>query len=660
MVVGGIIGALLGAGIFALLQRLGQIDTVIAILYVVMLGSIGLMMANESIQALLARPQARPHPPASAATTRSSRRCRCAALLSLGALHLTVGAAAARHRLGDRHDADGHRRRLHPRAGDDLRARHDDAGGHRHLALPDSFVTMATTLVHSITTCAVDLVLAFLPLIGSVAGAQIGGRLSMKLRSENLRIILALIVLVVAVRMALGPGWRPDEIMYGDGAVTVRPSLATALLAPVLIGAATPQPVLVPDVSQREIEIRYSFTGAELLLSGAILYPQGRLPDKPADIIVVLKGPPQSIVMREKRKIAGIWVNADSAAFRSAPSFYAYASSKPLDKLVDARTAAIYELGLGNLQLLSPASLNDSAEIARFSAGLNDLRGRADLFVEKPGTVEISDGVLYRARVSRSPRGPWWGTIPPRPSSSRTAGWSQRQSATSPCARAASSGWSGVRGDLRPCLRPRRDHPRPRHGLDRGTGRQAVLRNASEGCPRRAAPGSAGPPLIGAVACSSTVPSRHLRASASPIKDHAMIRASAQFCASPLAIAAEIAAVTCGIAAKFPERSTCSPGIALSAIGAASVTAGAAAGPGRACSMTARRAGASRAGLRAAMTKGAFPPPAATAAGSSGVTSRIAVETSPRPIAAPERIPQNRPVAPVMRMSTVAMSRAAS
>jgi uncharacterized protein (TIGR02186 family) len=175
-------------------------------------------------------------------------------------------------------------------------------------------------------------------------------------------------------------------------------------VAPALIGAAPAgQPQLVPDVSQREIEIKYSFTGAELLLFGAILYPGGRLPDKPADIVVVLKGPAQSIVMREKRKIAGIWVNADSAAFRSAPSFYAYASSRPLERLVDARTAAIYEMGLDNLQL-SPSSLNDSAEIGRFAAGLNDLRQRSGLFVERPGTVEISDGVLYRARLPLSAR----------------------------------------------------------------------------------------------------------------------------------------------------------------------------------------------------------------------------------------------------------------
>ncbi len=74
------------------------------------------------------------------------------------------------------------------------------------------FVTMATTMVHSLTTKAVDLVLALLLLIGSVVGAQVGTRISMAARPEYLRIILSFIVLVIAIRMALGLGWRPDEI----------------------------------------------------------------------------------------------------------------------------------------------------------------------------------------------------------------------------------------------------------------------------------------------------------------------------------------------------------------------------------------------------------------------------------------------------------------
>jgi uncharacterized protein (TIGR02186 family) len=125
--------------------------------------------------------------------------------------------------------------------------------------------------------------------------------------------------------------------------------LALALLAPLL--AAQSEPRLVPDVSQREIEIRYSFTGAELLLFGAILYPRGRVPSGQADIVVVLKGPVRAIVVREKQKVAGIWMNVENERFRSAPSFYAVASSRPLSELVEERIAGIYELGLRNLQL---------------------------------------------------------------------------------------------------------------------------------------------------------------------------------------------------------------------------------------------------------------------------------------------------------------------
>ena len=62
------------------------------------------------------------------------------------------------------------------------------------------------------------------------------------------------------------------------------------LLAPLLVSAESPR--LVPDVSQRKIEIIYSFTGAELLLFGAILYPGGKTPSDDAQIAVVVKGPP--------------------------------------------------------------------------------------------------------------------------------------------------------------------------------------------------------------------------------------------------------------------------------------------------------------------------------------------------------------------------------
>jgi uncharacterized protein (TIGR02186 family) len=181
------------------------------------------------------------------------------------------------------------------------------------------------------------------------------------------------------------------------------PLLLLALALPLALGASKPR--LVPDVSQERIEIRYSFTGADLLLFGAILYPGGRAPRETADIAVVVKGPLQPLRVREKAKVAAIWMNVESDRFRSAPSFYAVASSRPLAKLVDERMAAIYELGLANLRL-SPGPGQPPDVQRRFEAGFVDLMQRRQLYVEDPQGVRITDGVLYRAHVTIPARVP--------------------------------------------------------------------------------------------------------------------------------------------------------------------------------------------------------------------------------------------------------------
>jgi uncharacterized protein (TIGR02186 family) len=176
-----------------------------------------------------------------------------------------------------------------------------------------------------------------------------------------------------------------------------------ALAAPLTLGQAEPR--LVPEVSNNQIEIRYSFSGEQLLLFGAIIYPDGRTPEGVSDIAVVIKGPLERIIVREKQRVFGLWMNVERTRFRSAPAFYAVASSRPLDQIVDEQTAAIYELGVGNLQL-SPAGGNPTEELQRFEAGLIDLKRRTGLFAEEPGAVRINDGVLYSARIDIPARVP--------------------------------------------------------------------------------------------------------------------------------------------------------------------------------------------------------------------------------------------------------------
>ncbi|MEQ8412477.1 MAG: sulfite exporter TauE/SafE family protein [Erythrobacter sp.] len=213
MVAGGVIGALLGAGLFRLLQALGQIDVVINMLYVVMLGTIGWLMLREAIQALRpgkgggdAEPRKRRHHPLVAGLPFRWRFYASGLYISplaplilgtlVGMLTMLMGVGGGFM--------------LVP-------AMLYILGMSGNVVVGTSlfqilFVTMVTTMTHALTTKAVDIVLAGLLLLGSVMGAQFGTQVAMKARPELLRLVLAGIVLAIALRMLYGLGVQPDEI----------------------------------------------------------------------------------------------------------------------------------------------------------------------------------------------------------------------------------------------------------------------------------------------------------------------------------------------------------------------------------------------------------------------------------------------------------------
>jgi hypothetical protein len=213
LVAGGIIGTGLGAVLFRLLQAWGQIDVVINILYVVLLGGIGSLMARESWQVMKAQKSGVPlparkrrHHPMVASLPLRWRFYRSGLYISpLAPLILGIFTGILTMLMGI-----GGGFVLVP-------AMLYILGMSANVVVGTSlfqilFVTMATTMMHSLTTKAVDVVLAVLLLIGSVSGAQIGAQWAQKLPAARLRFVLAAIVLVVALRMAVGLGWRPDEI----------------------------------------------------------------------------------------------------------------------------------------------------------------------------------------------------------------------------------------------------------------------------------------------------------------------------------------------------------------------------------------------------------------------------------------------------------------
>lgn len=213
LVAGGVLGTGLGALLFRLLQALGQIDTVINILYVLLLGGIGGLMAHESVTALRAQrgglplpARKRRHHPLVASLPLRWRFYRSGLYISpLAPLLLGIATGILTMLMGI-----GGGFILVP-------AMLYILGMGASVVVGTSlfqilFVTMATTMMHALTTRAVDIVLASLLLLGSVSGAQIGAQFAQKAKPEQLRLILSVIVLGVAIRMALGLGYRPDEI----------------------------------------------------------------------------------------------------------------------------------------------------------------------------------------------------------------------------------------------------------------------------------------------------------------------------------------------------------------------------------------------------------------------------------------------------------------
>lgn len=213
MVVGGIIGTGIGAALFRLLQQLGQIDTVINILYVLLLGSIGTIMARESIQGIRAERSGVPvparkrrHHPLVANLPLRWRFYRSGLYISpLAPLLLGVFTGVLTMLMGI-----GGGFVLVPAMLYILGMSAGVVVGTSLLQI--LFVTMATTMMHALTTKAVDIVLAGLLLLGSVTGAQLGAQLAQKASPVYLRLVLAAIVLLMAGRLALGLGYRPDDI----------------------------------------------------------------------------------------------------------------------------------------------------------------------------------------------------------------------------------------------------------------------------------------------------------------------------------------------------------------------------------------------------------------------------------------------------------------
>ena len=172
------------------------------------------------------------------------------------------------------------------------------------------------------------------------------------------------------------------------------------LLAGAVAGAAQPVPDrVVAALSQNRVAITAGFEGLEILVYGTIARGDPAQTEH-LGVVVTVVGPSEPVLVRRKARVAGLWINADSIRLSEAPSFYAVASTGPLNQTISHTENLRHNVSLEHAlrQIEAPPT---AAEVPRedFIEAVVRLRRQAGLYVERPGGVSVDQGVLFRTSV---------------------------------------------------------------------------------------------------------------------------------------------------------------------------------------------------------------------------------------------------------------------
>ncbi len=161
---------------------------------------------------------------------------------------------------------------------------------------------------------------------------------------------------------------------------------------PVSVPLVTP---LVADISQNSIEIHSSFTGMQLLVFGAR--------NQPGDLVLVVRGPEDFIVLRRKERIAGMWMHVEQEKYPNLPLFYGFATTKPLELIAPENT--LRALGLGVQQIIDRSN---SRSMPNFDEALINQLDVYRLWQRRFGEITYFGESLFKAKIDlpdRLPRG---------------------------------------------------------------------------------------------------------------------------------------------------------------------------------------------------------------------------------------------------------------
>jgi uncharacterized protein (TIGR02186 family) len=170
------------------------------------------------------------------------------------------------------------------------------------------------------------------------------------------------------------------------------------LLGLVLASPAWAEESIVTGLSQNRVSITADFVGSEILVYGAVKRDAPAPEGSPLEVIVTVEGPAAPVMVRRKERVAGIWINNASVRIDSAPSFFAVATTGPLNHILSDTENLRFNITIE--RVIRAVGITAEADKAgEFLLALLRVRTQEDRYRVLEGKVELTEDTLFRTDV---------------------------------------------------------------------------------------------------------------------------------------------------------------------------------------------------------------------------------------------------------------------
>ncbi|MBI6628692.1 TIGR02186 family protein [Pontibaca salina] len=156
---------------------------------------------------------------------------------------------------------------------------------------------------------------------------------------------------------------------------------------------------VVMGLSDTQVSINTSFTGSQILIFGAVKREAPIRADAPLHVVITVEGPKQRVTVRRKSRWFGVWVNTAAVEVDAAPSFYAVATTAPLNEILTSTEDLRRKISINRAirSVGAPDTIKDSSG---FTDAIVRIRQKENLYQEMEGDVKLDQQTLFRTAIS--------------------------------------------------------------------------------------------------------------------------------------------------------------------------------------------------------------------------------------------------------------------